>query len=171
MSFPSLGGEIIVANPDGVFRHRGGKVEKLEMDKSKFKEGKFSTVWAYKKKDAPEPGRLGIGMQNTLEHVDQRDIYSNTEWLRRFVNHEIPGFMTQGGHVNDHTVAVWMAQKFGAEAEYASGREFDLVLFGDLMIDGKRDPPRDPNGLLIAGLKDNPYFERYAQMYRERNNS
>ncbi|MBD3303855.1 hypothetical protein GF343_01820 [Candidatus Woesearchaeota archaeon] len=169
MYYPSLDGEFLIANPAGVFREKDGKRTQVSLDESKMLDGKFCTVWVYKEPGKHPQGRLRIGMDNVKEHVDQRDIYANTEWFRRLSNHEIPGFLTQGGHINDHTVAAWMAQQWGADVEYASGDKLDLVPFGDtLKSDESRDPPRDKKGLLIIGSKKNPNFKKYAEFYNER---
>lgn len=161
--YPSICGEFIVANQSGVHKEARGRRSRLERDESRIDKDDFTTVWVY--------GNERLGIEVGKEDFPRRgDIFSNVQWIRQLINYEIGGFLSNGGHINDHIAATWMAHVWGADVEYASGVPFGQVPFGDIiMADGKRDPPRDRNGLVIVGCRESPKFSLYRDSYRKKN--
>jgi fructose-1,6-bisphosphatase/inositol monophosphatase family enzyme len=100
---------------------------------------------------------------NTVPY--KKNLYSTAQAALQLVRGEICGFLNNRGHLLDYGATNWLAKQWGADVEYASGKPFGELPFGDRLANGLRHPPRDNNGLVIVGKKNDGAFEFYRSLY------
>ena len=148
--------QFIVANENGVFIIEGDTRRKISRPKpwQPSKEW-YSAVFHYDKKRLKFDGSVEI----------IQDQYSCAQLLLDLIKGKISGFLASEGHLFDYTAAMWVAQQWGADVAYANGSKFEEFQFGDAIEKGLRVNPRDMNGTVIVGVKNDGIFEKYLNAH------